>query len=154
MQDWLNRLGLTLQFLALWLVTPQIVGEDLMLKAGKSLSAMAEAWADFVRKIRKAVNSLRETLVVLFFLLGVIAFILLHTGPAHSVGYWMLAIFGSVLAALGIISLVASLVALVMSGLGWLSRTSTRSAHGLLIAGAIVFTAGFAVLLAGTWIHT
>jgi hypothetical protein len=154
MQDWLNRLGLTLQFLALWLVTPQIVGEDLMLKAGKSLSAMAKAWADFVRKIRKALNSLREALAALFFLLGVIAVILLYTDPAHSVGYWMLAVFGSVLSALTIIAVVVSLIALVMSGLGWLSRTSTRSAHSLLIAGAIVFTTGFGVLLAATWIHT
>ena len=153
MQDWLNRLGLTLQFLALWLVTPQIVGEDLMLKAGKSLSAKAKAWAKFLQKIWWTVDSLRDKLTGLLFLLGVPVFILYFIGPTHSVGYWALEASSLVTGALVAILLVVGLIALVMSGLSWLSRTSTRSAHGLLIAGAIVFTAGFAVLLVATWIQ-
>jgi hypothetical protein len=115
---------------------------------------MAKDWTDFVQKIRKVVYSLRQALAGLFLLLGIIAEILMRTGLAHSVGYWMLVVLSSVLAALGVIILVLSLVASVMSGLSWLSRTSTRSAHGLLVAGAIVFTTGFTVLLAATWIHT
>jgi hypothetical protein len=134
MQDWLNRLGLTLQFLALWLVTPQIVGEDLMLKAGQSLSAMAKAWADFMQKIRKAVSSLREALMGLLVFLVVTAEILVHIGPTHSVGYWMLVVETFIAGTLTMITLVVGLAALVMSGLSWLSRTSTRSAHGFLIA--------------------
>jgi hypothetical protein len=37
MQDWLNRIGLTLQFVALFLVTPEILGE-------RKVEALAELW--------------------------------------------------------------------------------------------------------------
>jgi hypothetical protein len=37
-QDWLNRIGLTLQFLALFLVTPEIVGAKRLEDADKKLA--------------------------------------------------------------------------------------------------------------------
>jgi len=49
MQDWANRIGLTLQFLSLWLVTPQIIGEDVLLQGAAKLGAGS-------RRIRKAAN--------------------------------------------------------------------------------------------------
>ena len=37
MQDWLNRIGLTLQFVALFLVTPEILGKE-------KIAALAKIW--------------------------------------------------------------------------------------------------------------
>jgi hypothetical protein len=48
MQDWANRIGMTLQFLSLWFVTPQILGEAKMLDAAKA--------------IRRAIEKLQELL--------------------------------------------------------------------------------------------
>jgi hypothetical protein len=47
MQDWLNRLGLTLQFIALFLTSPEIVGKERMAAAMGRMSerlAGATAW--------------------------------------------------------------------------------------------------------------
>jgi hypothetical protein len=46
MQDWLNRVGLTLQFLSLWFVTPQIFGEERMQRAGESIARRIDVLKD------------------------------------------------------------------------------------------------------------
>jgi hypothetical protein len=152
-QDWLNRVGLILQFLAVWFVTPQIIGEDLLLKAGESLSTSADEWSETMKLFR-------GISLVGFFILLVIAGIpliaanalrALHHGVFHSIGTWLgwtvVGLEGLVLAAF----LVGLLAVPVMSGLSRLIKASTRSARRLLVAGAMLFSTGFAVLLAATW---
>src|SRR5690348_14204262 len=48
MQNWVNRLGLTLQFLSLWLVTPQIVGESALLKVGDRARELQQKLTRFI----------------------------------------------------------------------------------------------------------
>jgi hypothetical protein len=155
MQDWLNRLGLTLQFLAVWFVTPQIIGEDLMLKAGESLSASALTWSNRMKKIRNlTANLYTRTGVVIAVLVLIVYWLKRFSGLIHSLGKWMAIITALLWVLAGSAYLFALLAVPIMSGFSWLIRTSTRSAHALLIAGAILFTTGFAVLLAATWTHT
>jgi hypothetical protein len=159
MQDWLNRLGLTLQFLALFLVTPTIVGEDLMLKVGKSLSDSAHRWAVKMEARRKKISDkpvslgLVLTVFALPQIIGAILYNGWHTGTAHSVGHGIIQVHLSFLLVVCAITIAAVSVPRAMSGLSWLIRIGTRSAHALLLMGAILFTIGFAVLLAATWIH-
>jgi hypothetical protein len=152
---WLNRLGLTLQFLALFFVTPAILGKKKMLKAGKKLTAFSNLSEAIMEAIKEAADSGQTVLSLLGAPLLIVAAILYyrwHTGPAHSVGFWigapLLWVSGIVL----LIYLVAAIVAPVMSALSRLSEISSSSTPALLRTGAIFFAVGFAVLLAATWI--
>jgi hypothetical protein len=157
MQDWLNRLGLTLQFLALFFVTPQIVGEKLMLKAGERLHAFAGRWGSNMKVLGSLLAHSWPAATLPLFLPVLLAVILVHvsrTGPVHSAGHWIGMVTFWVYLGLASIGTVLLAAAPVMRGLSGLIKISTRSAHALLITGAILFATGYAVLLTATWTHT
>lgn len=150
MADWLVRAGLTLQFLSLWLVTPQIIGETRMMNASRAIRKRLEGYTDPDWPSLKSWKWM--TLVAAAVSLIVV---LAYFGP---VGVsWD--VFVVLLVAL--IAVVAWPVGIVMTNLVWLTFAglalsidlSTRSARGLLIAGAGMFTAGFGFLLSATWVH-
>jgi hypothetical protein len=152
--DWLNRFGLMLQFLALWFVTPGILGKKKMLKAGKRLRAFADGWASVAEEVGNLAEGLILPLGILFALPLIVAGILdFHwPGLAHSVWHWTWLVYLWIGTPIVVILMVARWVVFpVMLGLSWVSRVGARNGHALLIVGAILFTIGFAVLLAATW---
>lgn len=151
----LNQIGLISQFIALWLVTPGIIGEERMREAGEKL-------ADAADRLRKPIKSIAGN--CLFFagcgLLAVLCGgvgIYLIVGLIGSFFYshmtlvTPLEIIGGILAFGFAVPLVMLILSVPISGISWLIRTTIKSDKTLLVAGACCFTIGFGLLLSATW---
>jgi hypothetical protein len=136
-QDWWTRIGLTLQFVSLFLVTPQIVGVEAIQNATRDFGKFFGGSFDFVKG--------HQVQVQFVFTIIVSALItLLAKGSNDSTP----------------MSLLIGLVALVVFfgltfGLTLMGRLAVRIAESdrsFLIIGAYVFTAGFIALLVATFV--
>jgi hypothetical protein len=60
-QDWTNRIGLTLQFISLWLVTPEIIGQARMTRAADYLrDANARKRARAQKRLQRTVKMVKD----------------------------------------------------------------------------------------------
>lgn len=150
MQDLLNRFGLTLQFISLWMVTPEIIGEERILHG----AAAARSFAERTRGRASGVNiKLLETKYVL--ILGPFVLLVGAGAITQLLGFGIpraLVTFGAVsIPALWILVLLT----LVIRGMGWIEsvlRILASSRHRLLIGGGVLFTIGYILLMWATWL--
>jgi hypothetical protein len=132
--EWLNRIGLTLQLVALFLVTPEIIGRERMTAA---LDKYSEKFATVARLIF-------GSLVVGFVAFDVWSRLVI---PSHAVhGFqWRWIIINSAIW-LGWAGL---LVVIVIS---W--NYVVKAARTFLPMGAVMFVLGFACLMWATFVHS
>jgi hypothetical protein len=145
----LNQVGLSFQFVALWLVTPDIIGEERMLKAGEKLAKAAERFRKPIFEAWKNCQFL-GCLFVVVFVLG-----------SGSSAYAVFEFNWNVLTVLKIAGVIAAVIVgvpfamLILSApiyaLSWLAKKTTKSSKSLLAAGAYCFTIGFGLLFAATF---
>lgn len=153
MQDWLNRFGLTLQFAAVFLVTPEILGPD-------KVQALADKlWVNPMRRIR---NFVRAHPVVDLALLGALIvgtikfeqFLIpdaifdavLQVSPLGKMFALLLIVAGYIV---GIIAFIC-----ITRGLAALFNRVAQSQRSYLTVGALLFTAGFFILMAATFVRS
>lgn len=158
MQDWANRIGLTLQFAAVWFITPQIIGEKAMVRGSRWLRTTMQKRRDNAR--RKLKEGLANAHLRTFGTIAVFiaantflwAFIFFggpsgHTLVLGAVG-GVMGLLGALFSAVG----VYFLATLVFGGLHVVLDAAGRSPHRFLITGAILFTLGFVILLTATFL--
>jgi len=144
----LNQVGLFFQFIALWLVTPDIIGEERMLKAGAKLRKAAE-------RLRKPmVSGSGSCLFLGCFFVG--AFFLTGGGGLAVFEFnWnlltYLKIVGVIVAVILGVPITMLILAVPIYALSWLAEKTTKSSKTLLAAGAYCFTIGFGLLFAATF---
>lgn len=155
MQNWLNRAGLVLQFLALFLVTPEIFGEDKVRAATKKyLVDPLVRMVAFFRRHRR----LRGVGYAVLAAAILVVYVAVHVG-----------INGSLTLTLGGESpaeeVIAVVVILALPYLLWrlakaLSTVAARMIDGAATAhrsflpiGAVLFAVGFVALLAATFVR-
>ena len=151
MQDWLNRTGLVLQFLALFLVTPEILGQEKVdLLAQKlwiqPLNRLA-AWSDASK------GTLGWTIFGIIFIWNVVwNFIFnykVYFEGERDYGKMMGVVFRGDGIPVAITIALAVTVVLVMKGV----RKFAASKRTYLPLGAVLFTVGFGALMWATWIN-
>jgi len=149
MQDWLNRIGLTLQFVALFLVTPEIIGQE-------KVAALADKlWIKPLAVVKKITRHYLLISLALFIALPIIfrdsanqllqpdvAF--LNTFPWNWVYDFLmgLTILGSI-----------RLLDLSLSGINIVIDNVIKSPRSFLPVGAFIFTIGFILLIWATFVH-
>jgi hypothetical protein len=144
----LNQVGLSFQFIALWLVTPDIIGEERMLKAGEKLQGAAD-------RLRKPmVSGSGSCLFVGCVFVG--AFIVTGGGGLAVMEFnWnlltYLKIAGVIVAIIFGVPLAMLILSVPIYALSWLAKKTTKSSKTLLAAGAYCFTIGFGLLFAATF---
>ena len=155
MQDSLNRVGLTLQFLSLWLVTPQIIGEQRMTEYAEEVHRQLNTVRRFIT------NHFGMTLLGVVVISGILRLTPYDSLIAHALGkprneflkfvaYWLpgLASLLSTIAAVLVVYLASMALARLTDGVRWLASSS----QSYLILGALLFTVGFGFLLGATWV--
>lgn len=142
MQDWLNRIGLTLQFVALFLVTPEIVGEEKV----KDVTD---------RLIRKPLRSLAVRLVDSHRLatnLSLATFLLICLALSFFFGELLKGPFSALIVLAFPVAAGATFIFLLWSFsriVAWLVQTP----RSFLPIGAALFTCGFALLMWATFVR-
>ena len=152
MQGWANRIGLILQFLSLWLVTPQIIGEDHMLRGAAKLRTGSEHARNFLGELRDWVM---EHLVGCIFLIGILVvapLMLIYGSSLNGAPSWIVVPAGSVALAISGLYCGAYVVSLAMWVMGGLLAVAAGSPRRFLLSGGVLFTLGFIVLLWATWL--
>jgi hypothetical protein len=144
MEDWLNRIGLTLQFVALFLVTPEILGE-------KKVDSLSELWKKPLGWIEK---HLTRNVIVLIGTLLLLAGIRIYTQvvPPRSAQHRFL---GSVWGLFAFVLCLGIVVWIIQYLLSWVPRIAGYIANrskGFFAVGAFIFTIGFALLMWATFV--
>jgi hypothetical protein len=144
---------LSLQFISVFLVTPQIIGEE-------RIDAYEEDFSGYVERVRGVVDLRRHprlrriVLIVLFAsFVGVVLFVTLFlTGTAESLRRRLALL--NVIAVVNITFLIILIlyvstyaITAFLRFVGWIAHSS----RSFLLFGAFLFTAGFGLLLAATW---
>jgi hypothetical protein len=145
----LNQTGLAFQFIALWLVTPDIIGEERMRKAGVKLAKVAD-------RLQKPIASFSGNCLFLGCLFIGLAVI---SGSGFGViivaSDWnpltVLKIIGAIAAAIIGVPFVLLILSLPIAALSWLARKTVNSSKSFLAAGAYCFTIGFCLLFSPTF---
>jgi hypothetical protein len=163
---WMMRVGLVLQFLSLWLVTPEIVGNKRMNDAREWVNRVPD-------KVQERVESITFPLLIgaaVGVLGAAISAVIAILGIPQTPGYsfaprkvqdqfartavkWTL--IGSV--SLIVICIAVAIIAISSYFITKLAckvtERATESMHTLAVVGAVLFTAGFVVSLLATWMQ-
>ena len=147
MQDWLNRIGLTLQFVALFFVTPEIIGEE------KVRSMARTIWVEPISKSKDLLtrHRRRAVLIYAFTLAALVATAELwipETFMPKSLTYFVYPTL-----AFGVSLVIARAFKLVGRGIAALANWIIDSPRTFLPVGAFIFTVGFILLIWATFIH-
>jgi len=154
----MTRISLILQFCSLWLLTPTIVGEGKMEKARKSVHkrvGMLKARARKVwdSRIVRVAGSIIATLAGIA-ILGLAAYYLFSSGTQSYYWDWekwgQIIIWSLIGPCLAIIIIVAVYYGLAWALDYWLGH-ATRSAHAMLVCGAVLFTVSIILAFIATW---
>jgi hypothetical protein len=150
MEDWLNRIGLTLQFIALFLVTPQIVGEQAIERTAKSLADRGRKFDIWFPDWRfhgvRPFPIIGLTWLASFWLFGGMSFASREWGPFPP---WFDAIYGVIAAAFAGASIVMALI-IAPGFTAWFLHLVADNTHRLLWFGAVTFTLGYTLLILAT----
>jgi hypothetical protein len=154
-QNVANRVGLTLQFVSLWLVTPQIIGEEILDKAETMVQHMVET-------LRKWLSGLK---LLLFAAFGVSLTALFWgglrvtdelNGPTSvntTSSQSQTVIILTISSIVEFVTISLLLLIPVLRLLAWAIRKGKTLKQHLLVYGAGFFTLGFALLLWATWLR-
>jgi hypothetical protein len=161
---WMTRIGLTLQFFSLWLVTPEILGREKMEKPTESVHRLLERLAKQVRSKPRALFPLaaKSTAYLTFFLFVVTIVSNFAPSPGmfdptfgyvHHVPIKKFAPFAGTIIGFYIAFVITLyIVYFIIWVIGMMVEYSTKSLHVLAAVGAVLFTVGFIALLWATWI--
>jgi hypothetical protein len=171
MAAWLTTAGLSLQFISLWLVTPQIIGED-------RIGDYVEDLSEVIHRLHRAVdpysrNSGPVVFRAVFIAAGMLAvtvvltiYVLPLSLPYHfdggigSVVVNVLVLISMLVIACAITAILLTYISrplvfliadLVLIAARYIDLTA-HSSHVYLLIGAFLFTAGFGMLLAAVWV--
>jgi len=170
-EDWANRIGLTLQFISLWLVTPEIIGQARMTRAADYLrDANARKRARAQKRLQRTVKMVKDLgwggLLMLFVVIGLeqAFFTFTRQGSGHghraaripfSLSNLAIVVVANGTVALFALALLASyhlVTSWARGGLHLLLDAGARTPHRFLLTGAFLFSVGFVVLLCATWL--
>ena len=172
MQDWANRIGLTLQFISLWLVTPEIIGQARMTQAADYLRDVnARKQAQAQKRLQRTVKMVKDPgwvgLLMLFVVIGLeqAFFTFARQGSGHhghtaaripfSLSNLAVVTIGNGAVALLALAFLASyhlVISWARGALRLLLDAGARTPHRFLLTGASLFSVGFVVLLCATWL--
>jgi hypothetical protein len=146
--DWLTRCGLALQFVSLWLVTPQIIGEQ---RIDSGINHLSQELFRVRLELRNPLPNFRFDLVKGLLLLAPLV-LLFRFRPRWAGGLLGFLIgFGLVFGVLIAIRAAAFCGTYVLSALGDLTKRMVSSSRSYLLLGAFLFTVGFAMLFTATF---
>jgi hypothetical protein len=154
MQDWLNRIGLTLQFFALFFVTPEIIGSKRVDELIRTL------WTKPLIRLRSM--ALGFKILGAGFLSAAVIALLIEVYPLATPQFWETTDYGGVIPYIIVATIVPLLFwialfvgacVLVAKGLGKLIDWVIKVPKSALPIGAGLFTVGFILLLWATFVH-
>jgi hypothetical protein len=147
MQIWLTRAGLVIQFVALFLLTPDIFTTERMQAATSRLRGYpTQLSATILRFNLRGVRGVKEAISFPAVLLAV-GVVLLVWEPS-SVLMWV----GLAFTVLGGLPLALFIVSFGLFLVGELLDELSNSNHSFLVLGCVLFTAGFGILLVATFV--
>ena len=155
MQDWLNRFGLSLQFFALFFVTPEIIGP----KRVKEL--ISKLWDEPLIQLRSM--ALGFKIIGAGFLIVLVIALLIEIYPAATPQFWETQTDMGAVSTSMIVAVVGSFLfwmtvfvggcVLAAKGLGKLIDWVIKLPKNALPIGAGMFTLGFILLFWATFVH-
>jgi hypothetical protein len=154
-QNVANRVGIILQFLSLWLVTPQIIGEEILDKAETMAQHMVETlhkWLSWLKFLLFA--AVPVSLAALFWAALRITSELNSPTPANATsgGPKVTVLILAIASTVELVAISLLLLIPILRLLAWAIRKGKTLKQHLLVYGAGFFTLGFALLLWATWL--
>jgi hypothetical protein len=147
-QEWFNRIGLVLQFVALFLLTPDIFGRERMETAATKLRKLThQITAGILNRIKKRYGTLPLGIAAegLYIIIGLGILFISHLPQVH----WLAWVAGPIIFS-GSLSLIRLVATLPLFFTGWLlERLLKRS---FLPLGTMIFGFGFILLPWATWL--
>ena len=147
MQDWLNRIGLTLQFVAVFLVTPEILGKE---RVGRFAN---RAWISPFSRYRAFLKRNEDPIWITITVITVPTFIALLFSllwKYNANGWWLLvALIAFYTVPLALVKLYGG----ISKPLGRLAEKMIASSTSFLWIGAFIFALGYVLLMSATWVH-
>jgi hypothetical protein len=155
MQDWLNRIGLTLQFIAVFLVTPEIIGRERVGKFVDDSLGLSVRWLGRFTSWSIGFSGdklIRYILMPAGFAIGYL--VARHLGISDATVLGGIAFIAIIFGAGAIFYYLSyTIIAVIIVSVSRIMKAWLKSGRSFLSLGATLFIVGFICLMWATFVH-